>query len=154
LSKYRTPDKKELAPVYGQELAIRRNVSMALNPDLYNNLLAKIYEMYPEAMHKKDILPNVSVVLGGAGTGKTVAIAGISAEMLSFDDDVEFVYLAPSKKQADNLAANVQKPGTILTIDSLDEFFEEKPTFEYELDEKGNKTGVIKWKYKLNSKQL
>ena len=77
-----------------------------------------------------------------------------SAEMLSFDDDVEFVYLAPSKKQSDNLAANVQKPGTILTINSLDEFFEEKPTFEYELDEKGNKTGVIKWKYKLNSKQL
>ena len=154
LSKYRTPDKKELAPVYGQELAIRRNISMALSPDLYNNLLAKIYEMYPETMHKKDILPNVSVVLGGAGTGKTVAIAGISAEMLSFDDDVEFVYLAPSKKQADNLASNVQKSGTILTIDSLDEFFEEKPTFEYELDEKGNKTGIIKWKYKLNSKQL
>lgn len=154
LSKYRTPDGKELAPVYGQELAIRRNISMALNPDLYNNLLEKIYQMYPETMHKKDILPNVSVVLGGAGTGKTVAIAGISAEMLSFDDDVEFVYLAPSKKQADNLASNVQKSGTILTIDSLDEFFEEKPTFEYELDEKGNKTGVIKWKYKLNSKQL
>ena len=44
---------------------------MALSPDLYNNLLAKIYEMYPETMHKKDILPNVSVVLGGAGTGKT-----------------------------------------------------------------------------------
>jgi hypothetical protein len=95
--------------------------------------------MYPDTMHKKDILPNVSVVLGGAGTGKTVAIAGISAEMLSFDDDVEFVYLAPSKKQADNLASNVQKPGTILTIDSLDEFFEEKPIFYPEKKDKDGK---------------
>jgi hypothetical protein len=134
-----------LAPVYGQELAIRRNVSMALNPELYNNLLDKVQKLYPEAMGSKPVLANMAVTLGGAGTGKTVAIAGISASMLAFDDDIEYVYLAPTEKQANNLARNVQKEGTILTTDSLDEFFQSKPKFEYELDKKtGNKTGKIK----------
>lgn len=160
LTTYRTPgeeasQRKELAPVYGQELAIRRNVSMALNPELYNNLLDKIQKLYPEAMGSKPVLANMAVTLGGAGTGKTVAIAGISASMLAFDDDIEYVYLAPTEKQANNLARNVQKEGTILTTDSLDEFFQDKPKFEYELDKKtGNKTGKIKWNYTLNDKQM
>ena len=143
--------KSELAPVYGQELGIRRNIAMALNPELYNSLVKKIVKLYPDGTYKKKALKNMSAILGGAGTGKTVAIAGISAEMISFDDDVEFVYLAPGKEQADKLAANVGKSGTILTADSLSEFMTDVK-FTYELDKKtGNKTGNIKWSYKLDS---
>ena len=36
------------------------------------------------------------------------------------------------------------KAGDVLQLYINDEFFEEKPIFEYELDEKGNKTGIIK----------
>ena len=149
----------KLAPVYGQELAVRRNICMSLNPELYGSLLGEIYEQYPDTAGKKPILPNVSVVYGGAGTGKTVAVSAISAEMMSFDDDVEFVYLAPSENQAKNLKKNVGKEGVVLTTKDLDGFFEEKPKFDYEYEtlpdgKKGNKTGKINWKYRLNNNTL
>lgn len=138
-----------LAPVYGQELAVRRNICMALNPDLYGSLLSRIYEKTPDKLKHRKILPNVSAVYGGAGTGKTVAISAISAEMLSFDDDVEFVYLAPSEKQAKNLANNVGKKGTILTEKDFNKLFNEPPTFTAEKDASGKETGKIIHNIKL-----
>lgn len=159
-SRYRNVlQNSKLAPVYGQELAVRRNICMSLNPELYNGLLREIYGQYPDTIGKKSILPNVSVVYGGAGTGKTVAVSAISAEMMSFDDDVEFIYLAPSENQAKNLKKNVGKEGTVLTSKDLDGFFEKKPKFDYEYEtlpdgKKGNKTGTITWEYTLNNNTL
>ena len=58
-------------------------------------------------IQNKRTLHNVSAVFGGAGTGKTVAISSIIAEMLAYDDDVEFVYIAPGEAQVEKLKKSV-----------------------------------------------
>jgi hypothetical protein len=135
-------NRKDLAPIFGQELSIRKAITAALDPTLYNAVLKHISELNPSS-YKKPPLNNMINVFGGAGTGKTVAISSIAAEILAFDDDVEFVYLAPSDTQVKNLKRNVGKEGTIYTIeDFVEEFFKFTPTFGLTKIESENK-GVI-----------
>lgn len=124
----RTPaeSEKKLAPVFGQELAIRRSVSMAANVEAYNLFMDKLKEQAGSDsstyIQNKRTLHNVSTIFGGAGTGKTVAISKIVAEMLAFDDDIEFVYIAPGELQVEKLQTSVGKDGKQYTSDK---FFEE-----------------------------
>lgn len=106
---------QKLAPVFGQELAIRRSVCMAANINGYNLFMDKLKdqagsdsEIY---IQNKRTLHNVSAVFGGAGTGKTVAISSIIAEMLAYDDDIEFVYIAPGEAQVEKLKKSVGYDG-------------------------------------------
>lgn len=120
----RDPNKKPLAPVFGQELAIRRSVCMASNMSGYNLFMDKLKEQAGSDseiyIQNKRTLHNVSSIFGGAGTGKTVAISRIIADVLSYDDDVEFVYIAPGTAQVEKLKNSVGKDGKQYTAS---EFF-------------------------------
>lgn len=107
----------KLAPVIGQEFAIRRKVCLSSNPNLYNDFLS---ELEKQAQSDKDDyvknkrkLENTAITLGGAGTGKTVAIGGIAADIISFDDDVEFVFAASNDEQATKLKSSIGHEGNV-----------------------------------------
>ena len=146
-------NRKDLAPIFGQELAIRKAITATLDPTLYNTVLKYISELNPSS-YKKPPLSNMINIFGGAGTGKTVAISSIAAEILAFDENIEFVYLAPSDTQVKNLNRNVGKEGTTYTIESFEnEFFKFSPTFGLTKIKSENK-GVINWSYSLENKKL
>ena len=116
LDSFKTVDDKTLAPVIGQEWAIRRNCCLAANVTEYNRFVDELSEQAKQDGNKfvqnKRKLYNISSVFGGAGTGKTAAISAITAEMLSFDgSDIEFVFIAPEDRQVENLKRNVKKEG-------------------------------------------
>lgn len=147
----KTPD---LSPVFGQELAIRKFITGALDPSLYNKVLDHIAKLNPSS-HKKPSLYNIINVFGGAGTGKTVGISAIAAQILSFDKDIEFVYLAPKQEQVENLAKNVGIVGTNYTAEAFEkEFFTFKPKYKFK-EITSEKKKVVTWSYSLdNSKKL
>ena len=107
----------KLAPVVGQELAIRRKVCLTSNPNLYNDFLSELEKQAQsdtdDYVKNKRKLENTSVTLGGAGTGKTVAIGGIAADIISFDDDIEFVFAASNDEQATKLKSSVGHEGNV-----------------------------------------
>ena len=107
----------KLAPVVGQELAIRRKVCLSSNPNLYNDFLSELEKQAQndedDYVKNKRKLENTSVTLGGAGTGKTVAIGGIAADIISFDDDIEFVFAASNDEQATKLKSSVGHEGAV-----------------------------------------
>lgn len=145
--------KTELAPIFGQELAIRRNVSLAANKKLYNSVLDEIAALNPDK--DKPALHNLSVIDGGAGTGKTAAVSAISAAMLAFDQgkSVEFVYMAPNEDQAKKLQDSVGIKGITMVADNLDEYYATKPEFSLVIkngkpDDVSIKNGI------LNAKKL
>lgn len=116
LDSFKTVDDKILAPVIGQEWAIRRNCCLTANVAEYNHFIDEMSEQAKNNNNKfvqnKRKLYNISSVFGGAGTGKTAAISAITAEMLSFDgSDIEFVFIAPEDRQVENLKRNVKKEG-------------------------------------------
>ena len=147
----KTPD---LSPVFGQELAIRKFITGSLDPSLYNKVLDHISKLNPSS-HKKPPLYNIINVFGGAGTGKTVGISAIAAQILSFDKDIEFVYLAPKQEQVENLAKNVGITGTNYTAEDFEkEFFTFKPKYKFK-EITSEKKKVVTWSYSLdNSKKL
>ena len=94
-------------------------------------------------------------MFGGAGTGKTVGISAIAAQILSFDKNIEFVYLAPKQEQVENLAKNVGIIGTNYTAEDFEkEFFTFKPKYKFK-EIASEKKKVVTWSYSLdNSKKL
>ena len=121
LERRKTDGSPKLAPVVGQEFAIRRDVCLAANPKLYNEFLAEMKSLAQddtdEYVKNKRILENTALALGGAGTGKTVAIGGISADIIAFDDDVSFVFMASNDDQVEKLKASVRHDGKMFTTD-------------------------------------
>jgi hypothetical protein len=115
LERRKTDGSPKLAPVVGQEFAIRRDVCQAATPTLYNDFLKEMKELAKndpdDYVKNKRILENISLTLGGAGTGKTVAIGGISADIISFNDDVEFIFIASNDDQVSKLRASVGHSG-------------------------------------------
>lgn len=125
-SRYRNMlEVNEFQPVIGQEMAIRRNVCFTSDINSYNAVLDSFVHNAKSNNSKyiqnKKALYNTSVVFGGAGTGKTMVIAGIGAQMLAFNDDVEFVFIAPNDTQVEKLAKAVNHSGEKY---SADKFFE------------------------------
>lgn len=111
----------KFAPILGQELAIRYNISLLANPELYNELLTEIKSKYNGTnnyMKNKDVLYNTSISSGGAGTGKTTAIAKNS--ILMAGDDVEYIVIAPKKEQVDKFKKDL---GIDCESYTSDEFF-------------------------------
>ena len=121
LERRKTDGSPKLAPVVGQEFAIRRDVCYAANPTLYNAFLEELHTLAQndtdEYVKNKRLLRNTSLALGGAGTGKTVAIGGISADILAFDDDVQFVFVASNDDQVKKLHSSVGHDGEMFTTD-------------------------------------
>lgn len=147
----KTPD---LAPVFGQELAIRKFVTNSVDPTLYNRLLDHISALNP-SVHKKPSLYNIINVFGGAGTGKTVAISSIAAQILSFDENIEFVYLAPNQNQVEKLSNSVGIKGVTYTLDDFrKKFIQTGPNYKFKEIKSENKK-VVTWSYSLDkSKKL
>lgn len=125
----------KFAPIFGQELSIRTSVAQALNPQLFNNILYEVkgnapkdliekfnsatedeknnilknnFNEYSDQVYfsQKNILQNCSFVFGGAGVGKTAAIANIIVKFLT-DDQSDFILCAPNDTQAKKLTTTV-----------------------------------------------
>jgi hypothetical protein len=105
----------KFAPIYGQEMALRNVAAMISNPELANAVLEELAKKVDTSkIDPKDtqtikwlsnlgLLRNFVVIPGGAGCGKTTAIASNVAKMYG-DYDHEFICLAPESEQAENLA--------------------------------------------------
>ena len=117
-TKYETVTQAEdsqFAPIYGQEMALRNVSAMIANPELANAILEQLANHVDlSKIDPKDktsikwisnltTLPNIVIIPGGAGCGKTTAIATNTAKMYA-DYDHEFICLAPEMEQAENLA--------------------------------------------------
>jgi len=98
------------APIFAQEISVRELYSMALRPDLFNNLadLLKQEGDSDPYVANKAVLKNIMLTLAGAGTGKTTGIANIVVKMLT-SDNTDFVVLAPTEVQVDKLAESIGK---------------------------------------------
>jgi hypothetical protein len=98
----------EFAPIFAQEMAVRELYSMALRPDLFNNLadLLKQEGHSDKYIANKTVLKNTMLTLAGAGTGKTTGIANTVVKMLT-SDNTDFVVLAPTSVQVDKLATSI-----------------------------------------------
>ena len=98
------------APIFAQEISVRELYSMALRPDLFNNLadLLKQEGDSDPYVANKAVLKNTMLTLAGAGTGKTTGIANIVVKMLT-SDNTDFVVLAPTEVQVDKLAESIGK---------------------------------------------
>lgn len=120
-TKYRevtTDDNSPFAPIYSQEMAIRHVVAAVARPDLVNAILdelgKKIDTSHIDPKDKATInwmqnlaaLYNFVMIPGGAGCGKTEAVAHNVAKMYE-DYDHEFICLAPEKEQTEKLAKAV-----------------------------------------------
>jgi hypothetical protein len=99
------------APIFAQEMSVREIYSMALRPDLFNNLaeLLKQEGHSDPYIANKAVLKNAMLTLAGAGTGKTTGIANIVVKMLD-SDNTDFVVLAPTDIQVKKLANSIGKP--------------------------------------------
>ena len=105
----------KFAPIYNQEMALRDVVAELANPELSNYILEELKARVDTSkIDPKDtqtiswlsnlqILRNFHIVPGGAGCGKTTAIATNVAKIFA-DYDHEFICLAPEMEQAENLA--------------------------------------------------
>ena len=113
-AKYRSVVSDEdfvFAPIFAQEISVRELYSMALRPDLFNNLadLLKQEGHSDPYVANKTVLKNAMLTLAGAGTGKTTGIANIVVKMLK-SDNTDFVVLAPTSVQVDKLADSIGMP--------------------------------------------
>ena len=156
LDSFKTVDDKTLAPVIGQEWAIRRNCCLAANIAEYNRFVDEMSEQAKNDNNKfvqnKRKLYNISSVFGGAGTGKTAAISAITAEMLSFDEsNIEFVFIAPENRQVENLKRNIKKEGKSYNSKDFFEKYVKGLDKEMTYDKKEEK---MNFGYTLNSDNI
>lgn len=110
----------KFAPLLPQELAIRSNLTWLANRDFYDKILNALAKTRPETEKHKPIYRAIHAFFGGAGVGKTTAITGLTAKILKkLGANVEMIYAAPSKEQAENLQKSCGSDGTVYTIDEL-----------------------------------
>lgn len=126
----------KFAPIMGQELAIRTSVAHAFNVDIFNEILFNIKEAAPHDLldkfktlsesekndftkspdfkkytdqlyfSQKKLLDNCSFIFGGAGVGKTKAIANIIVKFLDAEN-VNFTVSASNTEQTQKLISSV-----------------------------------------------
>ena len=105
----------KFAPIYSQEMALRNVTALIANAELSNAILEELKKRIDTSKIDKNdkvsikwlsnlqTLPNMVIVPGGAGCGKTTAIATNTSKMFA-DYDHEYFCLAPEMEQAENLA--------------------------------------------------
>ena len=108
-------DDSKFAPIYSQEMALRNVVAAFTNIELINAILDELKNKVDTSkINPKDaqtikwlqnlsVLKNFVIVPGGAGCGKSTAIATNTAKMFE-DYDHEYFCLGPEIEQAENLA--------------------------------------------------
>lgn len=123
-------DDFEFAPIFAQEISVRELYSMALRPDLFNNIadLLKQEGHSDPYIANKAVLKNAMLTLAGAGTGKTTGIANIVVKMLD-SVNTDFVVLAPTEVQVDKLAESIGKKDVVkYTRDDIFKFITDSDT--------------------------
>jgi hypothetical protein len=96
-------EQSKLVPVFGQEYALRLAYAVAHNQEYFNKLIEKIANTYQgdsEYIKSKIKLNNLITVFGGAGTGKTQAVAKTLKYLF---DNAEFRFICPTEDQLTNL---------------------------------------------------
>ena len=105
----------KFAPIYSQEMALRNVVALIANAELSNAVLEELKKRVDlSKIDKNDTssikwltnlqtLPNMVIVPGGAGCGKSTAVATNVSKMFA-DYDHEYFCLGPEMEQAENLA--------------------------------------------------
>ena len=121
-NRYKTVTQKEdfpFAPIFGQEYATYNALAYLARPGLFNSALQLIKEnAKPEFAAVTDeikrkylenlsALNNIFVILGSAGTGKTVGVVGTIVGMLSDYDKKQYLAVAPKKVQAERLQKQI-----------------------------------------------
>ena len=115
-------DSFDKAPVFGQEYIAKISYSLINYPELANELLTKLQDLAytnedDEYLKSKPSLYNVvSVVSGGAGSGKTNGVDRIIYDMIKDDSDV--VVCAPTERQT-NILESALRGGKKMTKSEL-----------------------------------
>lgn len=137
------------APVYGQIYAIKQLIGQMINPELFNYILSKIKSKSAEDLadpknstgskdfdksietywEKKSILFNLGVVLGGAGSGKTVGI--IKKILTLMGEGNNYKFIARQDSQAKKLMNSAGYKNGDLTIDQYCATVFGQPVTEY-----------------------
>lgn len=137
------------APVYGQIYAIKQITGQIINPELFNYILSKIksksaedlansknltsYEDFNKSIknywENKSILPNLGVILGGAGSGKTVGVIKKILTLMGEGNDYKFI--ARQDPQAKKLRNSAGYEKGDLTVDEYCTTVFGKPVTEY-----------------------
>ena len=137
------------APVYGQIYGIKQTLGQIINPELFNYILDKIKSKSAEDLansknltdseefkksietywEKKSILYNLGVILGGAGSGKTVGVIKKILTLLGKDNDYKFI--ARQDPQAKKLRNSAGYEKGNLTVDEYCTTVFGKPVTEY-----------------------
>ena len=137
------------APVYGQIYAIKQTIGQIINPELFNYILSKIKSKSAEDLadsknstgskefdesiktywEKKSILPNLGVILGGAGSGKTVGVIKKILTLMGKDNDYKFI--ARQDPQAKKLRNSAGYENGDLTVDQYCTTVFGQPVTEY-----------------------
>lgn len=116
-----------VAPLYGQEMAIKIAASMITNPQVFASLNKLIPRFLPpdsagpEAktyQENKYQCTNILFILGGAGTGKTTVIDRIIHDMFK-TPEVGMANAALSQQQVDNLNKALNDNNKSYTLEEL-----------------------------------
>lgn len=109
----------DLAPIFGQEYAVRMALANVRKMDLFNEINARmkredfvkqnmdnVSDGVVEELSACPMLYNLTAIFGGAGTGKTDGGAGVFAQMLT-GEDVEYIAVAPEDSQKEKISNSV-----------------------------------------------
>lgn len=137
------------APVYGQIYGIKQILGQIINPELFNYILDKIKSKSVEDLansknltnseefkksietywKNKSILYNLGVILGGAGSGKTVGVIKKILTLMGKGNDYKFI--ARQDPQAKKLRNSAGYENGNLTVDEYCTTVFGKPVTEY-----------------------
>ena len=134
-----------LAPVPGQEYATKQIIGQILNPSLYNALLDGIQDKANySSIDNKDVvnylknktrLYNLAVVLGSAGSGKTIGVIKRVLTNLGDPSNYQFVFIAKEIEQAEKLRNAAGFDGNAYTVNELCNTQFGEPISKYSLNE-------------------
>lgn len=121
-NRYKAVTQKEdfpFAPIFGQEYATYNALAYLARPGLFNAALTLIKdnaksefatvtdEVKRKYLEDLSALKNIFIILGSAGTGKTVGVVGTIVSMLSDYDKKQYLAVAPKKVQAERLQKQI-----------------------------------------------
>lgn len=104
---------QDIAPLAIQEHAAKTAFAMVENPEIVNSALDYLKNLIVDSGKNIPILPNTTILLGVAGSGKTDAIVRLIAK-----DGSNSWYSGPTQTQIDNLNTKLPK-GEAIEIDKL-----------------------------------
>lgn len=134
---------ENIASVPGQEYAIKQTIANILNPDLFNKILDGIQNNTDYSgldtkvrnyLENKTKLYNTTAILGGAGTGKTVGVIKKILQTLTGSANIDVVYLAKEKSQAENIKNAAGFGDKVYTVDEYETIRRGAPVSDYEFN--------------------